>query len=96
MYGTEAQPGIVPTSLETLFQIPATFKIAYYEIYNESIRDLLMLGELTKAPSKLKVTSLEHVKLLMKKGEKHQHVNETEWNQHSTRGHVVFQVVKQY
>lgn len=93
MYGSESQGGIVPIALEQLFEQIAIFKIAYYEIYNETVRDLLLMGEYTKAPSVIRVKSLKHAQLLIKNGSRFQHVEGTEWNSSSTRGHTVLQVV---
>ncbi|KAJ3174203.1 NADH-ubiquinone oxidoreductase chain 1 [Geranomyces variabilis] len=81
-------------------------RVSYLEIYNETIRDLLSpeqndlrIHEDRKrgvfvAPLKEEiVTSPKQVMRVIRKGEENRHFGATDYNEHSSRSHTIFQMV---
>jgi len=115
MMGNESFPGLIPLSVKRIFQriknikqkhdCAITVKISYFEIYNETLRDLLnsekaelKIRETIKGVfyvSNLKsveVKCVESVMQLVEEGLKHRTTAQTKMNESSSRSHAVFQV----
>ncbi|TPX63734.1 hypothetical protein SpCBS45565_g06393 [Spizellomyces sp. 'palustris'] len=81
-------------------------RVSYMEIYNETIRDLLAPDQVDLrihedrkrgvfvSPLKEEiVTSPKQVMRIIKKGEENRHFGATDYNEHSSRSHTIFQMV---
>ncbi|KAI8919972.1 P-loop containing nucleoside triphosphate hydrolase protein [Powellomyces hirtus] len=81
-------------------------RVSYMEIYNETIRDLLSPEQVDLrihedrkrgvfvAPLKEEiVTSPKQVMRIIRKGEENRHFGATDYNEHSSRSHTIFQLV---
>ncbi|KAF5025903.1 hypothetical protein F66182_2022 [Fusarium sp. NRRL 66182] len=66
MMGTPDQPGLIPRTCEDLFEridaahsensnVAYNVRVSYFEVYNEHVRDLLVLPQPHKAPNYLKI-----------------------------------------
>ncbi|KAI8876850.1 P-loop containing nucleoside triphosphate hydrolase protein, partial [Backusella circina FSU 941] len=79
-------------------------RVSYMEIYNEKIKDLIQpencnpeiiedrKGVHVRNLKEVKVKTPEEVMDLIKLGEKNRHVSATDYNEHSSRSHSIFQI----
>ena len=111
-------PGIIPRIVDDIFAHIAqmsvdeefNIKVAYYEIYNENVNDLLnvrgkdlVINEgrdkipYIKDLTEVNVDSPELVMSVMEEGKSNRHVGVTNMNAHSSRSHSVFVIsITQY
>ncbi|KAI9003619.1 kinesin motor domain-containing protein, partial [Gaertneriomyces semiglobifer] len=81
-------------------------RVSYMEIYNETIRDLLSPDQtdlrihedrkrgVFVSPLKEEiVTSPKQVMRIIRKGEENRHFGATDYNEHSSRSHTIFQMI---
>ncbi|KAJ3016780.1 NADH-ubiquinone oxidoreductase chain 1 [Thoreauomyces humboldtii] len=81
-------------------------RVSYMEIYNETIRDLLSPDQIDLrihedrkrgvfvSPLKEEiVTSPKQVMRIIRKGEENRHFGATDYNEHSSRSHTIFQMI---
>ncbi|KAK9473147.1 uncharacterized protein V1510DRAFT_433745 [Dipodascopsis tothii] len=110
MMGTADEPGLIPRICEALFarlaaepERPAAVEVAYLEIYNERVRDLLApkrgslrirehptLGPYVEDLSRLAVGSYADVAAVLEAGNRVRTVAATGMNENSSRSHAVF------
>ncbi|KAJ3219906.1 hypothetical protein HDU67_008435 [Dinochytrium kinnereticum] len=114
MMGVDEQPGIIPQAIDDVFSFireqkgdkEYLLRVAYLEIYNETIRDLLApeqkdlrIHEDRKrgvyvSPLKEEiVTTPKQVMKVIQRGEQNRHFGSTDYNEHSSRSHTIFQMV---
>ncbi|CAG8566472.1 3527_t:CDS:10 [Paraglomus brasilianum] len=111
--GTESQPGVIPQAVDTVFQYISNcteksflLRVAYMEIYNETVRDLLCpeTGELRIHEDKKRgvyVTPLKEIVVstprqvlkAINRGEANRSTGSTDWNERSSRSHTIFQMI---
>lgn len=109
--------GIIPRSIEQILHVVERqssngwrfeLEVSFLEIYNETIRDLLVDGGQSDEPREIKhgehgamivtnltsknIASLEDVAHLMKIADKNRSYAKTDMNAHSSRSHSVFQL----
>ncbi|KAI9596178.1 P-loop containing nucleoside triphosphate hydrolase protein [Syncephalis fuscata] len=114
-YGDKSIAGVIPRAVSEVFSYireqgsttrEYLLRVAYLEIYNEQIKDLLSpenlvlkLHEDSKrgvyvSPLKEEiVTSVAQVMRVIRKGESKRHVSTTDYNEHSSRSHTIFQLI---
>ena len=114
MSGTRADPGVIPCAVRDVFAMirdaPAhefLLRVAYLEIYNETLRDLLAADDpKRRAPRIIEdrgrvvlagmheeiVTTPDDVLALLERGQASRAVGATDWNTRSSRSHCVFQI----
>ncbi|CAF1468679.1 unnamed protein product [Adineta steineri] len=109
--GSSAQQGIIPRIVQDIFNhrctldanFPFQIKISYFEIYRDTIRDLLdvsktnlAIHEHTKCPPYVQgvterfVSSPDEILKIMNEGKNNRHIAVTNMNEHSSRSHSVF------
>ncbi len=115
MVGDGRDAGIIPRICRTLFKriaeeedptITYTVEVAYFEIYNEQVRDLLNptggrlkvrehphLGPYVEDLARLAVATYEGVADLIDQGDKARTVAATQMNESSSRSHAVFTLI---
>ncbi|GBG77218.1 hypothetical protein CBR_g23545 [Chara braunii] len=113
MRGGAAESGIIPLAVQDVFVNSESgtdreylIRVAYMEIYNEEINDLLAPEskklQVHESPERgffvagLReeiVTNPERVLELMEIGERNRHFGETNMNQNSSRSHTIFRMV---
>jgi centromeric protein E len=114
MSGTPAEPGVIPLSVVSLFQRLAaaadtrafTVRIAYMEIYNEVVNDLLdpagtnlsvqedpIRGVVIIGLKEEVVDDASTVLQRLQQAERQRHVGRTNMNEVSSRSHAVFRMV---
>ncbi|KAI8847410.1 kinesin motor domain-containing protein [Chytridium lagenaria] len=114
MMGVDEQPGIIPQSIDDVFSFireqkddkEYLLRVAYLEIYNETIRDLLAPDQkdlrihedrkrgVYVSPLKEEiVTTPKQVMKVIQRGEQNRHFGSTDYNEHSSRSHTIFQMV---
>jgi centromeric protein E len=111
MKGNAEAPGVIPLSVQTLFQFieqapgrEFLLRVAYMEIYNEEVTDLLnpasgrlavrvdpQKGAYVEAREQI-VTCPEELLKAMDLGERNRHVGATNMNEHSSRSHTIFRI----
>ncbi|RKP24878.1 kinesin motor domain-containing protein, partial [Syncephalis pseudoplumigaleata] len=106
--GDKTNAGVIPRAVSEQSSSTREFllRVAYLEIYNEQIKDLLApehlilkLHEDSKrgvyvSPLKEEiVTSVAQVMRVIRKGESKRHVSTTDYNEHSSRSHTIFQLI---
>ena len=110
--GTRTDPGLVPRAVQDVFRsidaaVDKTFllRVAFFEIYNENLRDLLrpevsslsirekggqfIIPDLTERI----VTSPAEVAAVLKQGESNRSVGVSNLNEHSSRSHTIFRLI---
>ncbi|RKP07958.1 kinesin motor domain-containing protein, partial [Thamnocephalis sphaerospora] len=107
--GDKMNPGVIPRAVSEQSSSSREYllRVAYLEIYNEQIKDLLApetlplrIHEDTKrgvyvSPLKEEiVTSVAQMMRVIRKGEAKRHVSTTDYNEHSSRSHTIFQLVR--
>lgn len=115
MLGFKSDPGIIPRIGEAIFnriqtttstELSYNVTVAYYEIYNEKVRDLLNLrnkdnlkvrehplrGPYVEDLSVLAINSYDELYSLLAEGNKTRTVAATNMNQSSSRSHAVFTI----
>ncbi|RKO84700.1 kinesin motor domain-containing protein, partial [Blyttiomyces helicus] len=106
MMGIEEQPGVIPQSVDDQSaDREYLLRVSYIEIYNESIRDLLAPEQIDLrihedrkrgifvTPLKEEiVSSPKQVLKIIRKGEENRHFGSTDYNEHSSRSHTIFQM----
>ncbi|KAI8871071.1 kinesin-domain-containing protein, partial [Ramicandelaber brevisporus] len=113
--GTPTNPGMIPRAVNEVFDIirhdsksgrEYLLRVAYMEIYNENIRDLLA-PETTNlrihedkrrgiyvSPLKEEiVTTPSQVMKILQRGESNRKTGATDFNEHSSRSHAIFQFI---
>ncbi|KAJ3109854.1 hypothetical protein HDU97_000084 [Phlyctochytrium planicorne] len=114
MMGVDEQPGIIPQAIDDVFSFireqkddkEYLLRVAYLEIYNETIRDLLAPDQkdlrihedrkrgVYVSPLKEEiVTTPKQVMKVIQRGEQNRHFGSTDYNEHSSRSHTIFQMV---
>ncbi|KAI8815166.1 P-loop containing nucleoside triphosphate hydrolase protein, partial [Cladochytrium replicatum] len=107
MMGIEEQPGVIPQAVEDeAGDREYLLRVSYLEIYNETIRDLLSpeiadvrIHEDRKrgvyvSPLKEEiVTTPKQVMKVIQRGEQNRHFGSTDYNEHSSRSHTIFQMI---
>jgi len=103
--GTQDSPGVIPWVLSKL---SLTYKIQFFEIYNDHIYDLLQPSKTPKNPLKIRqdnnsvkilgiteqvVTNFEEAMEVLKFGQNNRRLAETMLNQSSSRSHCVFVIL---
>ena len=116
MLGTPETPGILPCTVRDIFNFTSKdteneYKvwISYFEIYNESINDLLMPGNTglkikddqtygTKVVGlkTQQVWTFDQAIILMNYGEEHRMYKETSIHEHSSRSHTIFRIYSNF
>ena len=114
MLGNPETPGILPCTVRDIFNFIGKdaeneYKvwISYFEIYNESINDLLMPGnsglKVKEDPTygtkvyglkTQQVWTFDQAIILMNYGEEHRIYKETSIHEHSSRSHTIFRIYK--
>ena len=111
MLGTSKEKGIMPRSISELFKLLSSYKnkefkmiVAYIEIYNENIRDLLGDGnviDITEDPGKgviligakeIEVDNTENFYELLSIGNNKRTTGSTNNNEYSSRSHAVLRI----
>lgn len=114
MTGTKREPGVIPRAVKDVFSMireeptrEYLLRVSYLEIYNETLRDLLINGQSHARPPRILeekgrvvlsgmheeiVTSPLEVMALLEKGQASRRVGATDWNTRSSRSHCVFQI----
>lgn len=108
MRGSNNDPGIIPRTIFALFNDLSTeseIKASYYEIYNETVNDLLdptkqnlEIREINKASvyvenlTEVKVRNFRDAEDLLNKGDGNKKIAETKLNDKSSRSHSVFKI----
>ena len=112
MLGTSKEKGIMPRSISELFKLLTSYKnkefkmiVAYIEIYNENIRDLLGDGnviDITEDPGKgvilvgakeIEVNNTENFYDLLSIGNNKRTTGSTNNNEYSSRSHAVLRII---
>lgn len=93
------------TRIKELFFV---FRVSYLEIYNERVNDLLNksgtdlklkedgTGQVVLQCKEEITNSPESVLCIMKRGDKHRRIGETNMNERSSRSHTIFRIVSFY
>ncbi|CAO1631542.1 unnamed protein product [Parajaminaea phylloscopi] len=80
-------------------------RCSWLEVYNEGVKDLLepsnapqvrasqARGTFVSPLAEVIVTSPAAIFALLEQGQKHRHVNSTDWNERSSRSHTAFKIV---
>jgi len=105
MEGTDgANEGVIPRSVSLIFDeiqkarnLGWTFILdaSIVEVYMDSVRDLLNLGNLKEEPSSVEVTEAADIRRLLDIAHNNRKVAETSCNEHSSRSHCIFQLTLQ-
>lgn len=109
MLGTGDDPGVTPRAIQHVLRAAAASKtraflirVAYVEIYNDKIRDLMnpaaadlavredKAGRVFVDAQETVVESFEDAMAVLEKGQAARHVGETKMNARSSRSHTVF------
>lgn len=109
MLGTDDDPGVTPRAIQHVLRVAEASKtrqflirVAYVEIYNDKIRDLMnptrsdlavredKAGRVFIDAEETVVETLEEAMAVLIKGQTSRHVGETKMNARSSRSHTVF------
>uniref|UniRef100_A0A7S2RPP3 Kinesin-like protein n=2 Tax=Mucochytrium quahogii TaxID=96639 RepID=A0A7S2RPP3_9STRA len=113
MQGTSERPGVIPRSVHDVFSYvnqandrEFLLRVAYLEVYNESINDLLnptstnlkvfedkKQGPRIQGLEEKIVVAPEQVFALISAGESQRHIGCTDYNTQSSRSHTIFRIV---
>ncbi|XP_034060466.1 centromere-associated protein E isoform X8 [Gymnodraco acuticeps] len=115
MMGSDRFPGVLPMAVEDVFQTINScpkkeflLRVSYMEIYNETVRDLLV-DSWKRKPLEVRetinktiyvadlteelVTSHAQVLAWIRKGEQNRHYGKTKMNERSSRSHTIFRMI---
>nr|XP_022901212.1 kinesin-like protein KIN-7I [Onthophagus taurus] len=112
MHGTPSDPGIIPRVIDQLFDIidvrhdsKFLIRVAYVEIYNEKIYDLLKKnnvdvktredvdGNILILSEELVTSTKDQILEIMKVGKKNRKIYSTNMNINSSRSHTIFRII---
>jgi len=114
MMGLDEEPGIIPLAVDDVFSYireqaderEYLLRVAYIEIYNETINDLLspshvelrVMGDKKRGTyisplTEEIVTTPTQVMKIIRKGEANRHFGSTDYNLKSSRSHTILQII---